>query len=51
MLEILERDDDEDTVAHLGPDLLGDDWDPQTAAANLSPIRTGRWPRHCWTSG
>ena len=27
--------DDEDTVAHLGPDLLGDDWDPRTAAANL----------------
>ena len=22
-------------VAHLGPDLLGGDWDPQTAAANL----------------
>ena len=35
VLEILERDHDEDAVAHLGPDLLGDDWDPQTAAANL----------------
>ena len=35
VLEILDRDHDEDTVAHLGPDLLGDDWDPQTAAANL----------------
>jgi endonuclease-8 len=23
------------TVAHLGPDLLGDDWDAQKAAANL----------------
>jgi endonuclease VIII len=23
-------------VAHLGPDLLGPDWDPQTAAANLT---------------
>ena len=35
VLEILDREHDEDTVAHLGPDLLGDDWDPQTAAANL----------------
>ena len=35
VLEILERDHDGDTVAHLGPDLLGDDWDPRTAAANL----------------
>jgi endonuclease-8 len=25
-----------DTVAHLGPDLLGDDWDPHVAAANLT---------------
>ncbi|MGH3675574.1 MAG: endonuclease VIII Nei2 [Mycobacterium sp.] len=36
VLEILDRDHDEDTVAHLGPDLLGDDWDPRTAAANLT---------------
>ena len=35
VLEILERADDEDAVAHLGPDLLGDDWDPHVAAANL----------------
>ena len=35
VLEILDRADDEDAVAHLGPDLLGDDWDPQTTAANL----------------
>jgi endonuclease VIII len=36
VLEILERENDMDTVAHLGPDLLGDDWDPCTAAANLT---------------
>src|SRR5215207_7362464 len=36
MLEILDRDHDMDTIAHLGPDLLGDDWDPRTAAANLT---------------
>ena len=24
------------SVAHLGPDLLGDDWDPHVAAANLT---------------
>ena len=36
VLEILERDHDMDAVAHLGPDLLGDDWDPDRAAANLT---------------
>jgi len=35
VLEVLERDHDADVVGHLGPDLLGDDWDPRTAAANL----------------
>ena len=36
VLEILERDRDGDAVAHLGPDLLGADWDPGRAAANLA---------------
>ncbi len=36
VLEVLDRDHDGDAVAHLGPDLLGDDWDPQIAAANLT---------------
>ncbi|MBB3750205.1 endonuclease-8 [Mycolicibacterium sp. BK634] len=36
ILEILDRDNDEEAVAHLGPDLLGDDWDPDRAAANLT---------------
>src|ERR1700682_2121009 len=36
VLEVLDRDQDHDVVAHLGPDLLGDDWDARTAAANLS---------------
>ena len=35
VLEILERRLDQDVVAHLGPDLLGDDWEPRLAAANL----------------
>lgn len=35
VLEILERDQDDSVVAHLGPDLLGEDWDPKLAAANL----------------
>jgi len=35
VLEVLEREHDRDVVAHLGPDLLGGDWDPQRAAANL----------------
>jgi endonuclease-8 len=36
VLEVLDRDHDTDVVAHLGPDLLGEDWDPQVAAANLA---------------
>src|ERR1700742_353854 len=35
VLEILDRDRDGEAVAHLGPDLLGPDWDPRAAAANL----------------
>lgn len=35
VLEVLDRERDTDSVAHLGPDLLGDDWDPASAAANL----------------
>ena len=35
-LEILERDHDQDVVKHLGPDLLGPDWDPRTAAQNIT---------------
>ncbi len=36
VLEILERDRDGEAVAHLGPDLLGEDWDAAVAAANLT---------------
>ncbi|OBA63465.1 DNA glycosylase [Mycobacterium sp. 1100029.7] len=36
VLEILDREHDGAAVAHLGPDLLGPDWDPQLAAANLT---------------
>jgi len=36
VLEILDRAHDRDVVEHLGPDLLGDDWDPKVAAANLT---------------
>jgi endonuclease VIII len=35
VLEILDRQHDQDAVAHLGPDLLGDDWDAKVAADNL----------------
>ncbi|TGD86797.1 Fpg/Nei family DNA glycosylase [Mycolicibacterium sp. CH28] len=35
VLEVLDREHDQDVVAHLGPDLLGADWDPKLAAANL----------------
>jgi endonuclease VIII len=36
VLEVLERDRDDEAVAHLGPDLLGADWDPARAAENLA---------------
>jgi endonuclease VIII len=36
VLEILDRDQDGEVVAHLGPDLLGPDWDAKVAAANLA---------------
>jgi endonuclease-8 len=36
VLEILERERDMEVVAHLGPDLLGTDWDSRVAAANLA---------------
>ena len=41
-LEVLDREHDTDVVAHLGPDLLGPDWDAAIAAANLAddPDRT-----------
>jgi endonuclease-8 len=38
VLEILERDHDLDVVAHLGPDLLADDWNPDAAVANLTAV-------------
>lgn len=36
VLEVLDRDTDMAAVEHLGPDLLGPDWEPRTAAANLA---------------
>jgi len=35
VLEVLDRAHDQDAVAHLGPDLLDDEWEPRIAAANL----------------
>ncbi|MBU3750995.1 MAG: DNA glycosylase, partial [Mycobacterium sp.] len=36
VLEVLDREHDMRAVEHLGPDLLGPDWDPGRAAANLT---------------
>jgi endonuclease-8 len=36
VLEVLDRAHDLDAVAHLGPDLLGEDWSAPRAAANLT---------------
>ncbi|MEU5246730.1 DNA-formamidopyrimidine glycosylase family protein [Streptomyces asoensis] len=35
VLELLRTADEEQAVGHLGPDLLGPDWDPEQALANL----------------
>lgn len=35
VLELLRTEDEESVVGHLGPDLLGPDWDPKLALANL----------------
>ncbi|ORB30671.1 endonuclease VIII Nei2 [Mycolicibacterium parafortuitum] len=35
VLEVLDRATDMDAVAHLGPDLLGEDWSAEVAAVNL----------------
>lgn len=35
VLELLRTRDEENAVGHLGPDLLGPDWDPDTALRNL----------------
>lgn len=36
--EVVRRDHEADVVGHLGPDLLGDDWDAGAAVANLSLV-------------
>jgi endonuclease-8 len=35
VLELLRTEDEDQAVGHLGPDLLGPDWDPEKALANL----------------
>ncbi|OIH95423.1 DNA-formamidopyrimidine glycosylase family protein [Curtobacterium sp. MCBA15_001] len=36
VLEVVPRADEDDVVGYLGPDLLGPDWDPALAEANLT---------------
>jgi endonuclease VIII len=35
IVELVDRDDEDGVVGHLGPDLLGPDWDEEVALANL----------------
>jgi endonuclease VIII len=35
-VEVVRRQDEDTVVGHLGPDLLGPDWDPARAVANLA---------------
>ena len=36
LLEVITTQDEADVVGHLGPDLLGADWDPEAAVARLA---------------
>ena len=36
IVELVARDAEDDVVGHLGPDLLGPDWDEERALANLT---------------
>lgn len=36
MLNVVDTGEEQRLVGHLGPDLLGPDWDPETATANLT---------------
>jgi endonuclease-8 len=36
IVELVDRSEEEQVVGHLGPDLLGPDWDEETALANLT---------------
>ena len=38
VVELLRTDREVDVVGHLGPDLLGSDWDPEEAARRLSAV-------------
>ena len=40
MLDVVRTDDEQALVGHLGPDVLGPDWDPARAAANLAAAGT-----------
>lgn len=46
VLELLRTTDEHKAVGHLGPDLLGPDWNPETALANLlqDPARPSARP-------
>ena len=45
VVELLDRAAEDDVVGHLGPDLLGPDWDEERALANLTRDPSVRTPR------
>lgn len=50
VLELLRTAEEDRAVGHLGPDLLGPDWDPGARPAICSPTRPARSARPCSTS-
>src|SRR5580693_6562752 len=49
--EVIPTADEDQVVGHLGPDLLGPDWDPAWPSGCSPAIRTGRSARRCSISG
>lgn len=50
MLDVVRTADEGTLVGHLGPDLLGPDWDLDVAVAHLR-ASAAPWPPRCSTSG
>ena len=51
VVELLPTEEEARVVGHLGPDVLGPDWDPAEVLQRLRlPHRSGRWARRSSTS-
>ena len=51
VIELVPTAAEDTVVGHLGPDLLGPDWNLDEAVRRISASLTARLVRRCWTSG